>query len=239
MKAIILSAGEGTRIRAVNQEIPKVLIEVCGKPMLKWNIDLLKKFGVTDIAINTHFMSDKIKDYLGDGSEFGVNIKYSYEPELLGTSGSLNNFRDFFDEPFFVIYGDIISTMNLEKVIEFHKNNNCAATLVVHKSSHPEDSDIVQMDEDGRITRLVHKPGDLKFGDMGNAAMYIVEPKIFEYLDEGKSDFVKDVFPKMIENGERIYGYDTQEFLKDAGTPERLTEVEKHLNKMGGANDNI
>jgi len=232
MKAIILSAGKGTRVQEINQEIPKVLIEILGKPMLKWNIDLLKKYNINEIAINTHWLAEKIKDYLGDGRKFGINVKYSYEPELLGTSGALNNFKDFFNDIFLVIYGDVISDINLEKLIKFHKKNKGVATLVVHESSHSEDSDIIQMDGKNKVINFVHKPGNRDFGNLGNAALYVVEPIIFKYLPEGKSDFIEDIFPKMIKNGEQIYGYKTKEFIKDAGTPNRLNEVQQYLKKQ-------
>ena len=115
---------------------------------------------------------------------------------------------------------------------EFHKEKKSLATLVVHASDHPEDSDIVQINKYGMITRLIHKPGNMDFGDLGNAALYIVEPKIFDYLPREKSDFIKDVFPKMISNGESLYGYDTDEFVKDAGTPLRIAKVEEYLKRL-------
>lgn len=232
MKGIILSAGKGTRVKEVNKELPKLLIPLAGKPMIVWNIELCKKYGIENIAINTHYMADKIKNYLGDGSQFGVKIKYNYEPNLLGTSGALSNFKDFFNESFVVIYGDIISQLNINKIKEFHKKNKSLATLVVHKTNHPEDSDIVQMNENNMITKVIHKPGNTDFGDLGNAAFYIIEPKIFDYLPEGESDFIKDVFPKMISTRESLYGYKTDEFIEDAGTPLRIVEVEEYLKNI-------
>lgn len=228
-KAIILSAGKGERMREVNNEIPKILLEVAGKPMIVWNIELLKKHGIEEIAINTHYLSEQVKEYLGDGTKFGVKIEYSYEDELLGTSGALNNFKDFFDGPFVVIYGDVITEMNLSKMMGFHRAKNSSATLVVHKSDHPEDSDIAQIDENAKIVKLIHKPGNRDFGDLGSAALYIVEKKVFDYLPDGKSDFIKDVFSKMLEANEPLYGYDTDEFIKDAGTPDRIKQVEEYL----------
>ncbi|MBS3075840.1 nucleotidyltransferase family protein [Candidatus Pacearchaeota archaeon] len=229
MKAIILSAGKGTRVQELNKNVPKVLLEILGKPMLVWNIELLKKYNIKDIAINTSHLAEKIKEYLGSGEKFNINIRYSYEEELLRTSGALNNFKDFFNETFIVIYGDIISKINLSRLIDFHKRNNSKATLVVHKTDHPEDSDIVQIDKNNRIINLFHKPGNTNFGDLGSASLYVVEPDIFNYIPDGKSDFIKDIFTKMIENNEKLYGYMTEEFIKDAGTPKRIREVENYL----------
>jgi mannose-1-phosphate guanylyltransferase/mannose-1-phosphate guanylyltransferase/phosphomannomutase len=234
MKAIILAAGKGTRVQGINDEVPKVLLEILGKPMLLWNIEQLKKYGISNIAINTHHLSNKIKDYLGNGNNYGVNLIYSYESELLGTSGALNNFRDFFNETFFVVYGDVISQLNLDNLIKFHKSKKSSTTLVVHKTDHPEDSDIVEVDNDSKIIKLYHKPG-LKIpdamGTMGSAAFYILEPIVLKYIPNGTSDFVKDIFPKMLENKERLYAYNTTEFIKDAGTPNRIKQVEEFLTK--------
>lgn len=232
MKSIILSAGKGTRVQDLNKEKPKVLLEILGKPMIMWNIELLREYGIKDIAINTHYLGDKIRDYLGDGEKFGVRLRYSYESELLGTSGALNNFRDFFDEKFFVIYGDVISRLNLEKLVKFHNNKGGCATLVVHKTDHPEDSDIVEMGGDERLIGLVHKPGNRDYGNLGNAAFYVAEPQILDFIPEGESDFARDIFRKMMKNGEKIYGYKTEEFIKDAGTPERIKKIEEYLNGL-------
>ncbi|MBI2449862.1 nucleotidyltransferase family protein [Candidatus Pacearchaeota archaeon] len=232
MRAIILSAGKGMRMQDFNNDLPKVLLPILNKPMLLWNIELLKKYGITDIAINTHYLAEKIKEYLEDGRKFGVNIKYSYESELLGTSGALNNFREFFTNTFLVVYGDVLSNMDLSRLIKFHNDKKASATLVVRKTDHPLDSDIVQLDKNDGVVGVYHKPGTLDFGDIGNAAWYILEPDVFNYITPGHSDFIKDVFPRMIADKKIVYGYMTTEFIKDAGTPERLMQVQKFLKEI-------
>ena len=117
-------------------------------------------------------------------------------------------------------------------LVEFHENKNADATLIVHPSSHPEDSDIVQINENSRITNLIKKPGNREFGILGNAAWYIVSPKIFDFIQDGKSDFIKDVFPRMIEKKLNLYGYNTDEFISDVGTPERFEKVSKILRDL-------
>ena len=229
MKAMILAAGKGTRMSEITKdEISKLLLPIKGVPMIQYQIEKLKEIGIRDICMNLHFKPESLKEFLGDGSKFGVKIYYNYEPELLGTSGSLLAFKDILNETFFVIYGDVIHDMDLKKLHDFHKQRQAKATLVVHKSSHPEDSDIAEIEGD-KIVTLHHKPGTREFGDMGNAALYVVEPVIFKYLPQGKSDFIKDVFPKMLEAGGKVCAYNTNEFIKDTGTPERLTQVQQYL----------
>ena len=113
MKALILCAGKGERLRPLTDTIPKPMVPINNKPLLEYNILLCKKHGITEIAINTSYLPEQIKQYFGNGEKFGVNIHYSYEPELLGTSGSVNNFRDFLDETFVVIYGDAVTDIDL------------------------------------------------------------------------------------------------------------------------------
>ena len=227
-KAIILSAGKGERMGNAVKDIPKVMLKLNGKPLLRYGIDMLKGYGTKEICINLHYLPDKITDYFGDGKRFGVKIHYNHEPELLGTSGALRAFKKYLDEDFFVIYGDVIGKVNLEKLVDFHEKNKSDATLIVHESGHPEDSDIVQIDSQNRIRKFVHKPGNRDYGTLGNAAWYIVSPKIFDFIN-GKSDFVKDIFPKMLESGLRIYAYNTAEFISDVGTPERFKKAQLYM----------
>jgi NDP-sugar pyrophosphorylase family protein len=232
MKALILSAGKGTRIKEITKdEIPKVMLPIAGKPILEHHINLLRKYGITDMCINLHFKPEHIKKYFGDGSKFGVKITYNYEPELMGTAGALHGFKDILTETFVVFYGDIMNEVNITKFYKFHKSHESVATLVVHPSDHPEDSDTVELGENDRIKALHHKPGTREFGIITSAACYILEPVVYKYLPEGKSDFVKDVFPKMIEAGEPVYGYNTDEYLKDMGTVERYMKVKARYEK--------
>ncbi len=229
MKALLLSAGFGTRVREIREDIPKVLIPIAGKPIILWNLELLKKYNIKNIAINTHYMADKIKKYLGNGKKYGVDIVYSYEKELLGTAGALANFREFFDDTFIIIYGDIITEIDLGKLNNFHKNHNAIGTLVVHETNHPEDSDIIQIDEKDNIVNLIHKPGSDIFGRLGNAAIYVLEPDIFDYIDSTPCDFIRDIFPKMLKDKKKLVAYNTNEFIRDAGTSKRIFEIEKRL----------
>jgi len=230
-KAIILSAGLGTRMGSLTRNMPKVMLPLLGKPLLEHTISLLKKYGVNEICLNLHYFPDVIRDFFGDGSKFGVKLHYNYEPELLGTSGALLAFNKILTEDFFVIYGDVVGKINLENLVEFHKNKNSDCTLVIHPSSHPEDSDIVQVDETGKIINLIKKPGNRDYGILGNAAWYLLSPKVFDYIPGGNSDFIKDVFPKMLKSGLQLYGYETSELLGDVGTPERFKRMEAHFSR--------
>ncbi len=232
MKAVILCAGEGTRLRSLTNELPKVMLPIAGKPILQHHIEYYKRYSITDIYINLHHLPGKIVSYFKEGGDFGVDITYSYEKKLLGTAGALNGFRQELESggAFFVHYGDVLSEVDLEKMLAYHGERESVATLAIHPSSHPQDSDIVTMNEGGRITRLYHKPGTLDHGNLGNGALYLLEPKILQYLpQEGEHDFIRDVFPRMLEAGEPLYGYSTDEFLKDMGTPKRYQEVKRRL----------
>ncbi len=230
-KAIILSGGIGSRMGKTTENIPKVMLELAGKPLLQHNIELLRAYGVKEICINLHYLPKKIKDFLRNGERFRVKIHYNYEPELLGTSGALLAFKEILTNDFFVLYGDVIGKVDIGKWVSFHKEKNSDATLIIHPSSHPEDSDIVQLDKNNRIIKVIKKPGNRRYGILGNAAWYIVSPKIFNYLPIEKSDFIKDVFPKMLEEGCKLYGYSTDEFICDVGTPERFKKAREQFFK--------
>jgi len=224
MKALILSAGKGTRLKEITEEIPKVMVDVAGKPCLRYNIELLKKFGIKEIAINTHHFPEKIKEYFGDKNKFGVKIKYSYEPELLGTSGSLNNFRDFFNETFVVIYGDVIHETNLGKMIEFHKKEKAFATIALDNRSQVGRGAVIL--EGKKIIDFKEKPQQEIPGGLVNSGIYILEPEVLSYIPEGISDFGLDIFPKLLKEKKKLVGFKTGKVL-DIGTPEVLEKARK------------
>ncbi len=223
MKALILAAGKGTRLGELTREMPKVMIDVSGKPCLQYNIELLKKYGITDIAINTHVFPEKIKEYFGDGSKFGVKIKYSYEPIILGTSGALNNFRDFFDDTFVVIYGDVIHQTDISEMINLHKQKNAFATLALDERD-PTGKGLVLFDENFKILKFVEKPEEKIPNSLINSGIYILEPEILKEIPEGFSDFGKDIFPKLLENRKEMYGFKTGKVI-DIGTLDVLEKA--------------
>jgi mannose-1-phosphate guanylyltransferase len=221
MKALILAAGKGTRLKELTESYPKVMVDVGGKPCLQYNIELLKKYGIKDIAINTHHFPEKIIDYFGDGSKFGVSIRYSKEPEILGTAGALNNFRDFFNEDFVVIYGDVLHKTDLNKLIEFHRKNKGIATLAL--DNRPQKGKGVVILDGEKIVKFVEKPEQDISGGLINSGVYVLSPKILDYIPKGFSDFGKEIFPKILGLGEKLYGFKIGKVI-DIGT---LDDLEK------------
>ena len=158
MKAIILCAGKGERLRPLTNEIPKPMIPINNMPVLEYLIALCRKHSIRDIAINTSYLPEKIKQYFGDGRKFGVKLRYSYEPELLGTSGALNNFRAFFDSSFFVLYGDNLTDLNLTEMMDYHKKKKGLGTLFVYKEPLVDEKTtpgVIILNEDGKIQRII------------------------------------------------------------------------------------
>ena len=225
MKAIILAAGKGERLRPLTDTLPKVMIKIGNKPCIQHNIELLKKHGIRDIAINTHYLPEKIKEYLGSGEKFGVKIKYSFEPEILGTAGALNNFRDFFDETFVVIYGDVIHQTNLSEMLKFHKEKEGFATLALDDRSQVGRGVII-LDEKDEIIQFVEKPKEKIPGGLINSGIYIVEPEIMNHIPKGFSDFGNDILPRLLTEGKKLFGFRTGKVI-DIGSLEDLEEARK------------
>jgi mannose-1-phosphate guanylyltransferase len=233
-KAVILAAGLGTRLGDLTRDCPKVMVPICGKPMLEHHVEWLRAAGVQEFFFNLHYLPDVITDHFGNGSKWGVSIRYSHEDRLQGTAGSMRAFRQFLDQRFLVQYGDVFSRLDVAALSRFHRDRASAASLVVHPSSHPHDSDIVSLETDGRISQIHHKPGDARFGNIGNAGAYLLEPVVFDHLSNDlheEVDFCRDLFPQMQLQGKSLFGYNTSDLLLDVGTPERLEWIEQYLEK--------
>lgn len=222
MKAVIIAGGLGKRLKPITGEVPKALVKIRGRPLIEHVIDRLKASGITEIIICTGYLSEVIENYLGNGERFGVNIKYSKETSELGTGGALKNAQKLIgNETFLVLYGDIIVEMDLQKLIDFHKSKNSEATLVIHETDHPYDSDMVDVDEKKKVTLIFRlKPGEAPHG-YGNSTVYCFEPSIFRFFPEGKSHLDKEILPAALKKSCQAYGYITAEPIKDIGTPER------------------
>lgn len=234
MKAVILAAGIGSRMQKAYPGIPKVMLPLKDKPLIDRHIEHFKKFGVVDFYINLHYLPELIKKHLGNGEKWGVRIHYSFEPVILGTSGALKNFLQELNETFIVLYGDIFTTLDIQKFYQFHRQKNSQATLLVHQTDHPEDSDLVAINNKGRIHKFYISPHHkiTKDINLSSAAMYILEPDVLKFIPEKiPSDFVEDMFPKLLEKGFRMYGYLSNEYSKDMGTPKRYEKVKKDFER--------
>jgi histidinol-phosphate phosphatase family protein len=228
MKAVIIAGGIGKRMGYVTNEVPKPMLNVGGIPILAHQVMLLKKYGITDIHLLVNYLKDNIIDYFGNGGSFGVNIKYYEEPLPLGTVGGIKEVEDQLTEDFVVLYGDVMINMHIGRLIRFHYEKSSECTLVLHPNDHPFDSDLVETDNTGRIIRFYPKPHDPQqyYPNLVNAGAYIFSPSILAHLAKGrKADFGREVFPAIC-NKVKMYGYNTAEYLKDIGTPERWAEVE-------------
>ncbi|MCK5022705.1 MAG: HAD-IIIA family hydrolase [Candidatus Aenigmarchaeota archaeon] len=226
MQAIIHAGGKGTRLGKKN--IPKVMIKIGEKPVLEHQIMLLKRNGITDIILCVKHISGVIKNYFGDGSKFGVKISYSEEDEFLGTAGALKFAEKMIKDDFVLLYGDVMLNLNIGKLVKFHKEKGGLATLVVHKSDHLYDSDVVDIDSNGKVKKFWRPKKDEKFKNLTNAAVFVFNRSILEHIEKNEFlDLSKDILPKIIESSCDVYGYNTPDYIKDMGTVDRLKKVTK------------
>src|SRR5271165_4720635 len=220
MKAVIMAGGEGTRLRPLTSNQPKPMLPMGNRPMMEHVVNLLRQHGFEDIVVTVAFMANAIRSYFGDGSEFGVRMVYATEETPLGTAGSVLNARDELDERFVVISGDVLTDIDLTSVVDFHRSKSALATIALKAVEDPLEFGIVITREDGSIERFLEKPtwGQV-FSDTINTGIYVLEPEIFDYIDEGQSvDFSSEVFPAVLESGRLIYGYVTKGYWEDVGT---------------------
>jgi mannose-1-phosphate guanylyltransferase/phosphomannomutase len=230
-KAMLLAAGEGTRLRPLTNHVPKSMVPLAGKPVLEHNIEWLRSFGVAEFMINLHYMPDAVRDYFGDGRQWGVSIKYSVEEELLGTAGGVKKAEQFFDGPFFVWYGDNLSNIDLQKFSEFHEQNAAMASVALFYRADPTASGIVGLDKNKRITRFLEKPtADQVFSHWVSAGIYLLEQPVLNYIPPSAvSDFGHDVLPAMLSEDVPMYGYEMgeEEKLWWIDTPVDLQRIQE------------
>ncbi len=229
IKTVIIAGGVGKRLQGIATDKPKPMIDLLGKPILEHILSHARKNGLSRFLLKTGYLSKKIEDYFGNGGRFNCAIEYFVEKEPMGTCGGLKHLEKE-KQPVVVLYGDVLINIDLRKIIDFHFERGAQATLVVHESRHPEDSDVVIMNKSGEVEKLVHKPGNADYGNITNAALYILNPECFSLIPEsGSFDFGKDILPSLVKNKFKVYGYYTTEYLKDIGTAERLKEAENDL----------
>ena len=175
MKVVVIAGGQGTRIASVNSEIPKAMIPINGKPILEYEIEMAKRYGYTDFLFIVGYMGDQIQSYFRDGSQWGVTISYFEEETPLGTAGALGFLKDQLTKDFFVFYGDTVMDIDLQSMLNYHRLKQSDATLLIHPNDHPYDSDIVDIDEDGKIRHFYNKPHQNGFISRNtvNAALFI------------------------------------------------------------------
>lgn len=231
MKAMILAAGEGTRLRPLTLNTPKVMLPIAGKPLLAYILELLRFHNVTEVAINLHHLPQGVMDWLGSGERFGIHVTYSVENPILGTAGALTRLRDFFDDTFVVLYGDILTDLNISSLVGFHQAKGALATVALTEVDNPSNYGIAEVDDEYRILRFVEKPAPGTISSkLGNTGIYVLQPEVIDYIPSDTfCDFGYDIFPALLSQGARIYGYLTKDYFLDTGTVENYYRAERDL----------
>jgi len=216
---MILAAGEGTRLRPLTNYLPKGMMPVANRPVMEYVVRLLASHGFSDILVNLHHMPEPIQAHFSDGRDLGVRISYQREEALLGTAGSVKRAAGFFDDTFLVIGCDDLTDVDLSAILAFHRDQKALATIatcVVEDTSH---YGVVEADGCGRILSFVEKPkpGESP-SNLANTGVYFFEPEILSHIPESEVyDFGRQIFPSLLEKGERFYAYGASCFWRDIG----------------------
>ncbi len=217
MQAVIMAGGKGTRLAALTRdEIPKPMVPVAGKPLLLWQVERLKENGITDLIMVIGHLGEKIQEYFGDGSQFGVEIQYFVEEVPLGTAGSFYYLKDMLKEDTFVMMsGDLMFDIDFDRMVRFHREKKSAATLFVHPNGHPHDSDLLVLDENDRAIRFdsKHNVRDYWYDNCVNAGIFVFDKLICDRVPEPvKRNLENDIIKGMIDDGIPVYGYCSPEY---------------------------
>jgi len=235
MRAMIFAAGLGTRLRPLTEKLPKCLIQVGGRPMIDYVLLLLERYGIGEIIVNIHHLGPQVEAYLRDGQRFGVEISYSRETILLDTGGGLLGAKEFLaGETFVVINSDVLIDLRLDQVIAAHQEQGAAATLVLRRDPMADAYGAIETDQRGRIERfLTHERPGRAAGPLEKymfTGVHVIEPGIFEYM-AGDSAFsiTRTTYPRMLGQGEPLFGFRYDGKWQDLGTPETLARADQDL----------
>lgn len=229
MKALILAAGLGTRLRPLTDKTPKPLLMIGGKPLLTYHLESLAQAGCTEALINSHYLAEQINNFVANYSG-PIKITVSYEQELLGSAGTLSANRDFFanQEDFLVVYGDNLTNIDYNKLWCYHKAQATIATLACYLESNPAEKGVVTYDLNNRLLSFIEKPGPGTPASYVNGGIYVFSQRIFDYLSKDYSesyDISRHLFSSQLITEEQIYIYKMTEFLLDIGNQENYLKA--------------
>ena len=243
MKAIIMAGGEGSRLRPLTCDCPKPMMRLMDRPVMQYALELLRAHGIREIAATLGYLPDAIMDYFSDGSAFDVRLRYYVEETPLGTAGGVRRAADFLNETFIVLSGDGITDLDITAAVRFHRERGALVTLVLRREENPMEYGVVATDADGRVRGFYEKPPRCDIvSDTINTGIYILEPEALLRIPEDRAyDFGHDLFPRLVEAGERVYGYVTEDYWCDIGDVRAYLEAHRaamdgriHLSGLGG-----
>jgi NDP-sugar pyrophosphorylase family protein len=229
LKALVLAAGEGSRLRPLTLSRPKPMLPIGGRPLLEHTLRWLRSYGVEEVVINLHYRGDVVTSYFGDGSGVGVRLQYSPEEKILGTAGAVRKLLPYFDGPALVVYGDLLTNIDLERLWAFHARNTPAITLSLYEPQNPQDCGIVELDKTGAVVRIEEKPAaDRLFSALAFSGVMLLHRSVIEMIPaDTVYDFGYHLLPRAIGSGLPVYGLPIgkSEYVIDIGTPERYSRA--------------
>jgi NDP-sugar pyrophosphorylase family protein len=232
MQALILAGGKGTRLRPLTVFTPKPIVPICNRPFLLYQLDTLRRAGITDITLSLSYQPHKIEQQLGDGSAYGVRLKYTVEPQPMGTAGAYKFAEELIREPTVVFNGDILTDLDLQAVIREHKKRQALATIVLTPVENPSAYGLVETERDGRIRSFLEKPkADEITVNTINAGTYVLEPGVLDIIPAAENhSFEYGLFPNLLTRGEPFFAHIPESaYWLDIGTPQRYLQAHQDL----------
>jgi len=231
MKGLILAGGKGTRLRPLTINTPKPVVPVANAPFLLYQLDLMRSAGISEIILSLSYQPRKIEDLLKDGSDYGVWIRYAVEGSPLGTGGAFKNAEEHIDSTAVVFNGDVLTDIDLESVIAYHRERKAVATIVLTPVENPSAYGLVETNADGWIQRFIEKPGpDEITCNTINAGIYVLEPSVLKYMPKGEPySFERGLFPTLLEQKELVLAFVFDKYWIDIGTPQKYLEVHQDI----------
>ena len=223
---MILAAGEGRRLMPLTADVPKVMLPLAGRPLLELLVRWCRLHGVTDVHVNLFHAKERILEHFSDGAAFGVRMHYLHIPALRPPLEDVRIFASTFNEPFYVLYGDVATTLDLSALADSHTETSARATVVVRKTDHPEDSDLARIGPNAEVQGFIRKGSWKREADVyGNAGCYVLDP---DFVRDAPvipgADFIDGLFEPALASG-RVFGYVTDAWMLDIGTPERYARA--------------
>ena len=236
MRAMVLAAGLGTRLRPITYAMPKPMVPVLNRPVMEHSVRLLARHGFSEAIANLHWFPETIEDHFGDGSDFGIELSYSHEEQLLGTAGGVRNVAEFLGDSFLVVAGDALTDLDFAAMREFHESHDGLVTLATKRVSNTDEYGVVIAGEDGRFLGFREKPDPAEaLSDLANTCIYMFRREVFDFFPEpgtskaagpddppGFTDWAMDVFPALLENDVPFYSHEIEAYWNDIGNLDEL-----------------